>query len=44
MSYTPNAIETAVYNTLAAIMPAGVTLIYANQDGPRPSASTYATL
>lgn len=44
MSYTPNSIEVAVYRTLASILPAGVTLIYANQDGPRPTDGTYATL
>lgn len=43
MSYTPTAIEIAYRATLAAIMPAGVPLIYANQDAPAP-AQTYATI
>lgn len=44
MSYTPTTIEIAVYNTLAALLPSGVPLIYANQGGPRPSSGTFATL
>jgi hypothetical protein len=44
MSYTPTAIEQAVWATLQPLFPAGVTLIYANQDGPRPSTGTFATV
>lgn len=44
MSYTPTAVEIAVYQTIATLLPAGVSLIYANQDGPRPTSGTYATL
>lgn len=43
MSYTPTTVEVAVYGTLAQITPSGVTLIYANQDGPRPDGATFVT-
>lgn len=44
MSYTPTSVEVAVYGTLAQITPAGIALIYANQDGPRPDGATFATM
>jgi len=43
MSYTPTAIEVAFRAALVPALPAGVPLIFANQDGPAP-AQTYATL
>lgn len=44
MSYTPTAIEVATRSALLLLVPSGVELIYSNQDGPRPSSATYATL
>lgn len=44
MSYTPTTVEVAVYGTLAQITPAGIAIIYANQDGPRPDGATFVTM
>ena len=44
MSYTPTPVEQAAWRVVSAMAPVGTTVIYANQDAPRPTAGSYLTL